>query len=51
MAAEREYPSKKKQIRKLAALYGYAVSAGGDMSQALADTLLDDLFTEGRQLH
>lgn len=51
MATESEYPSKKKQIRELAALYGHAVSAGGDMSQALADTFLDDLSTDGRQLH
>ncbi len=51
MAAESEYPSKKKQVRKLAALYGHAVSAGGDMSQSLAETLLDDLSTDGKQLH
>ncbi len=51
MAAEKEYPSKKRQIRKLAALYGHAVSSGGDMSPALAENLLDDLTTDGKQLH
>lgn len=51
MAAEREYPSKKRQIRKLGMLYGNAVSAGGDMSAALAESLLDDLSTDGKQLH
>lgn len=51
MAAEKEYPSKKRQIRKLGMLYANAVSAGGDMSPALAQTLLDDLSTDGKQLH
>lgn len=51
MAAEREYPSKKRQIRKLGMLYGNAVSAGGDMNPAIAETLLDDLTTDGKQLH
>ena len=51
MAAEREYPSKKRQIRKLGMLYANAVSAGGDMSPARAETLLDDLSTDGKQLH
>lgn len=50
MAVEREYPSKKKQVRKLATLYVQAASAGGDMNQVLADTLLDDLTTDGKQL-
>lgn len=51
MAAEREYPSKKRQIRKLGMLYGNAVSTGGDMNPAIAETLLDDLTTDGKQLH
>ena len=51
MAAEKEYPSKKRLIRKLGMLYANAVSAGGDMSPARAETLLDDLSTDGKQLH
>ncbi len=51
MAAEKEYPSKKGLIRKLAALYGHAVSAGGDMSPVFAETLLDDLSTDGKQIY
>lgn len=51
MAAENEYPSKKRQIRKLGMLYANAVSDGGDISPALAQTLLDDLSTDGKQLH
>lgn len=51
MAAEEKYPSKKRQIRKLGMLYGNAVSAGGDMSPGLAETLLDDLSTDGKQIY
>ena len=51
MAAEKEYPSKKRLIRKLGMLYANAVSAGGDMSPTLAENLLDDLTTDGKQLH
>ena len=51
MAAEKEYPSKKRLIRKLSFLYANAVSAGGDMSPTLADSLLDNLSTDGKQLH
>ncbi len=32
-------------------LYGNAVSAGGDMSPGLAETLLDDLSTDGKQIY
>lgn len=51
MAAEREYPSKNRLIRKLSSLYGHAVSCGGDMAPALADSLIDNLSTDGKQLH
>ncbi|MEZ3551780.1 MAG: hypothetical protein K1W02_13870 [Muribaculaceae bacterium] len=51
MAAEEKYPSKKRQIRKLGMLYGNAVSVGGDMSPGLAETLLDDLSTDGKQIY
>lgn len=51
ISAKKEHPSKKRQLRKLASLYGHAISAGGDMTPELAETLLDDLFTDGKQLH
>lgn len=51
MAAEKEYPSKKRLIRKLSFLYGHAIACGGDMTPALAETLLDNLSTDGKQLH
>lgn len=51
MAAEEEYSSKKRLIRKLSYLYGHAISCGGDMAPVLADSLLDDLSTDGKQLH
>lgn len=51
MAAEKEYPTKKRLIRKLSSLYGHAVAAGGDMIPELAESLLDDLSTDGKQLH
>ena len=51
MAAEEEYPSKNRLIRKLSSLYGHAISCGGDMAPALADSLLDNLSTDGKQLH
>lgn len=51
MAAEKEYPSKNRLIRKLSSLYGHAISCGGDMAPALADSLLDNLSTDGKQLH
>lgn len=51
MGAEHEYPSKKKHLRKLAAFFSYAVATGGDMTPALAESLLDDLSTDGHELH
>lgn len=51
MASEREYPSKKRQLNKLAAFFSYAVATGGDMTPALAESLLDDLSTDGHKLH
>lgn len=50
-AAEEEYPTKKRQIIKLSSLYGHAIGCGGDMAPALAESLLDDLSTDGKQLH
>lgn len=51
MGAEHEYRSKKKYLRKLAAFFSYAVATGGDMTAALAESLLDDLSTDGHKLH
>lgn len=51
IAAERQYPPKKGLIRKLVALYGHAVSAGGDMNPAIAEALLNDLSTDGKQIY
>lgn len=51
MAAQREYPSKKRQLNKLAGFFSYAVATGGDMNSELAVSLLDDLSTDGRKLH
>lgn len=51
MAAEKKYPSKKRQLNKLAAFFSYAVATSGDMTPALAQSLLDDLSTDGHKLH
>lgn len=51
IAAEKEYPSKKRKLRKLGALYANAVSAGGDMNPVLAESLLDDLTTDGKHIY
>lgn len=51
IGAEKQHPSKKKILRKLAALYGSAVASGGDMAPTLAETLLDDLSTDGDHLY
>lgn len=51
MAAKKEYPAKTRQLNKLATFFSYAVATGGDMNPALAQTLLDDLSTDGHKLH
>lgn len=51
IAAEKEYPSSKKAIRTFAHLLANATGAGGDMKPALADELLDDLSTDGREIY
>ena len=51
MAAEREYPSKKKKLRRLATFFAHATSAGGDMTEKMAEELLDDLTTDGKQIY
>ena len=51
MGAEKKYPYKKRQLNKLAAFFSYAVATCGDMTPALAESLLDDLSTDGHKLH
>lgn len=46
-----EYPSKSRQIKKLAIFYGNAVAIAGDMSEAKATDLLEDLSTDGTNLY
>ncbi len=43
-------PSKAKDLMKLANLYSYAVACGGDMREEFADSLLDDITTDGRRI-
>lgn len=50
-AFSKSYPSKAKTIRSIQNLYGVSVSIGGDMSDYLAEELLDDLSTDGNQLY
>lgn len=47
LAAADEYPSKSRQIKKLAMSYGNAVAIAGDMTEEKATALLDDLSTDG----
>lgn len=49
-ATQEELPSKKEELLNLANFYSYAVACGGDMPQELADSLLDDLSTDGERL-
>lgn len=51
MGAEHEYPSKKKHLKKLATFFSYAVATGGDMTPALAESLLESPSTDGHKLH
>lgn len=51
LAAADETPSKKRQIKKLAIFYSNAVAIAGDMDEAKATSLLDDLSTDGNQLY
>lgn len=48
---ERKSPSKKKVIRKLSSFFAQSVSCGGDMTDEIAETLLDDLSTDGSQIY
>lgn len=46
-----KYPSKARKIKKLAIFYGNAVAIAGDMEEAKANELLDDLSTDGANLY
>lgn len=50
IAAEREYPSKRKNIRRLASFFAQAVASGGDMNEEMAEEFLDGLSTDGKQI-
>lgn len=50
-AFSKSYPSKAKIIRSIQNLYGVSASIGGDMTDELAEELLDDLSTDGNQLY
>ncbi len=49
-AKKKEQPSKEKDLVKLANFYSYAVACGGDMREELAESLLDDITTDGKRI-
>lgn len=51
IGAEKRYLSNKKAIRMMAYLLANAGGARGDMNQSLADELLDDLSTDGKEIY
>ena len=51
IAAEKSFLSNKKAIRNMVFMLGHACSCGGDMNDSLADELLDDLSTDGREIY
>ncbi len=51
IAAEKKYPASKKAVRMMAYLLANASGAGGDMNDALANELLDDLSTDGDEIY
>lgn len=51
VAMGHKYPTKRKQIKRLGDFYTYAISAGGDMTGELAETLLEDLSTDGKDIY
>lgn len=51
IAAEKKYPLSKKAIRMMAYLLANASGAGGDMNQSLADDMLDNLSTDGKEIY
>lgn len=51
VAVRRKDQTKKKDIKKLGDFYTYAVASGGDMNPGLAQSLLDDLSTDGEKIY
>lgn len=51
VGAKDRQPSQQKDIMKLGNFFSYAVGCGGDMNPKLAETLLDDLSTDGEKLY
>lgn len=50
-AAADKYPSKQRQIKKLAIFYSNAAAIAGDMDETKANALLDDLSTDGNKIY
>jgi hypothetical protein len=50
-AYQKKYPSKRKVINEVMQFFACAIAYGGDMNPTLADELLDDLSTDGREIH
>jgi hypothetical protein len=50
-AAGKSQPLKKKETIKLGNILTYAVASGGAMNPKLAQSLLDDLFTDGKKIY
>lgn len=51
VGAKNQQPSQQKEIMKLENFFSYAVGCGGDMNPELAQSLLDDLSTDGKKLY
>lgn len=47
---KKEYPAQGRQIHEIMQFFSHAIPCGGDMNPALADELLDDLSTDGREI-
>lgn len=50
ISAEKKYPASKKAVRMMAYLLANVSGAGSDMNGTLADELLDDLSTDGKEI-
>lgn len=50
-AAENRWPEHKRAIRMLVYLLCHSCGAGGDMKDRLAEELLDDIETDGKQIY
>lgn len=50
-AAENRWPESKRAIRTLIYLLCHSCGAGGDMNDRLAESFLDDIETDGREIY